>query len=122
MHEQSIVEALLAKSLEQAEEANASKILRIYLVVGEFSGVITDNVEFYFSFLSQDTIAAEASLFFTCPPTQVRCRTCSTVFSPENGKLICPTCQARKIEIISGHELYIDSIEVEQNDGKTTDH
>lgn len=113
MHEQSIVEALLAKALEKAEEANASKILRIYLVVGELSGVLTDSVEFYFGFLSQDTIAAQASLFFTGSPTQVRCRNCNTVFSPKNLNLTCPTCQQRKIEIISGAELYLDSMEVE---------
>lgn len=113
MHEQSIVEALLSKALEKAEESNASKILRIYLVIGQLSGVLTDSIEFYFGFLSQETIAAQASLFFVCPPTQVRCRNCNTVFSPENLNLTCPTCQERKVEIISGRELYIDSMEVE---------
>ena len=113
MHEQSIVEALLAKVLEVAEGENAGKILRIYLVVGELSGVQTDSVEFYFGFLSRDTIAAQASLFFTCSPTQVRCRNCYTVFTPINLNITCPECHERKIEIISGAELYLESLEVE---------
>ena len=114
MHEQSIVEALLAKVLEEAQKEEAKKVLRVYLVIGELSGVLTDAVDFYFSFLSRDTIAADASLFFIQPPTQVRCRNCNTVFSPENLNLNCPECKERKIEIISGRELYIESLEVDK--------
>jgi Zn finger protein HypA/HybF involved in hydrogenase expression len=44
MHEQSIVESLLALALENAEKAKASKIRRIYLVVGELSGVVEELV------------------------------------------------------------------------------
>ena len=113
MHEQSIVESLLALALENAEKAKASKILRIYLVVGELSGVVEEAVEFYFSFLSKDTIAAQASLFFMHIPAQLRCRNCDTVFTAENHDYHCPDCKEQQIEIIGGRELYIDSIEVE---------
>jgi len=113
MHEQSIVEALLALALENAEKAKADKILRIYLVVGELSGVLEEAVDFYFSFLSRDTIAAEASLFFMHTPAQLRCRNCNTIFSPERLNLRCPNCKERQVEIIAGRELYIDSMEVE---------
>ena len=51
MHEQSIVESLLAIAIENAEKAKVSRILRIYLVVGDLSGVVDEAVEFYFSFL-----------------------------------------------------------------------
>jgi hydrogenase nickel incorporation protein HypA/HybF len=113
MHEQSIVESLLALALEKAAEAKASKILRIYIVVGELSGVLEEAVDFYFSFLSRDTIAAQASLFFTNTPAQLRCRNCSTIFLPEKLDFHCPNCQEQQVDIISGRELYIDSMEVE---------
>jgi len=113
MHEQSIVESLLALALEHAEKAKANKILRIYLVVGELSGVLAEAVEFYFSFLSRDTIAAQASLFFMHTPAQLRCRNCNTIFMPERLNLNCPNCKERQVEIISGRELYIDNMEVE---------
>ena len=113
MHEQSIVESLLALALENAEKAKASKILRIYLVVGELSGVVEEAVNFYFSFLTKDTIAAGASLFFMQTPAQLRCRNCNTVYNPEKLNYHCPKCHEQQIEIISGRELYIDSMEVE---------
>jgi len=113
MHEQGIVEALLALALENAEKAKANKILRIYLVVGELSGVLDEAVDFYFSFLSRNTIAAGASLFFNHIPAQLRCRNCNTIFTPEKLDLHCPNCKEQQVEIIAGRELYIDSMEVE---------
>ncbi len=113
MHEQSIVESLLALALENAEKAKASRILKIYLVVGELSGVVDEAVEFYFSFLSKDTIAAQAVLSFKHIPVQLRCRNCDTIFSPEKLDLHCPNCQEQQIEIVAGRELYIESLEVD---------
>jgi hydrogenase nickel incorporation protein HypA/HybF len=113
MHEFSIVEAMVNQVLEKAKAMNAKKVTRVYLVVGELSGVLNEAVEQYFFFLTKETIAEGAELFFMRPPTQVRCRNCSTVYSPENLKLVCPNCKEMKIEIISGRELYIDSLDVE---------
>lgn len=113
MHELSIVESLLALALENAEKAKANKILKINLVVGELSGVLEECMDFYFSFLSKNTIASEASLCYTHTPVQLRCRNCNTIFSPEKLNYHCPNCKERQVEIVSGRELYIDSMEVE---------
>ena len=113
MHEQSIVESLLAIAIENAEKAKASKILRIYLVVGDLSGVVDEAVEFYFSFLSRNTIAEQASIFFMHTPAQLRCRNCNITFTPERLDFHCPECKEQQTEIIGGRELYIERMEVE---------
>jgi hydrogenase nickel incorporation protein HypA/HybF len=113
MHEQSIVESLLALAIENAEKARATRILRIYIVVGELSGVVEESVNFYFNLLSKNTIADRASLFFMRIPARLRCRNCNTVFVPENLDFHCPDCREEQVEIIGGRELYIDSLEVE---------
>ncbi len=113
MHELSIVEALMATVMEKAEEAQAKKVLRIYVVIGELSGVIDDAVEFYVGFLGKDTIAKDAEVFIQHPPTLVKCRNWGTEYEPVNLNLTCPNCKERKVEILSGRELYIDSVEVE---------
>ena len=113
MHEQSIVESLLLLALKKADEAKASKIIRIYLVVGELSGVLEEAVDFYFSFLARNTIAAEASIFYMHVPVQLRCRNCDNVFLPEKLNLDCPNCKEQQVEIVTGRELYIESMEVE---------
>jgi hydrogenase nickel incorporation protein HypA/HybF len=113
MHEQSIVESLLAIAIESAEKAKAKNILRISLVVGELSGVVEESVDFYFSFLTRDTIAADSSLFYNRIPAELRCRNCNTIFTPENLNFHYPNCKEQQIDIIGGRELYIDSMEVE---------
>jgi hydrogenase nickel incorporation protein HypA/HybF len=77
----------------------------IYLIVGELSGVVKEAVDFYFSFLSRDTIAENASLFYMHIPAQLRCRNCNAVFSPEKLDFHCPSCNEQQVEIISGREL-----------------
>ena len=113
MHEFSITQSILSIALEKANKAKADKIIKINLIIGELSGIVDDCVQFYFDFISKDTIAADASLSFKKTPLQLRCRNCATIFSPDNLDWACPNCQEQKIEIISGREAYIESIEVE---------
>jgi len=113
LHEQPIAEAILSRILEKAEEAKAARIISVFLVVGELSGVSDYALEFYWGFLTKDTIAAQSKLFFSRPPGEVRCRNCGTVFTVERLNFTCPNCKEREIEIVSGDELYIASVEVE---------
>ena len=113
MHEFSITQSILSIALEKANAVNASKIAKVNLVLGELSGIVDDCVEFYFSFLTKDTIAAQASLSFRHPPTRLRCRNCATVFLPDNPIWVCPNCHAQTVEIISGRECFVESIEVD---------
>jgi len=113
MHEFSITQSMLSLALEKANEAKASKITQINLVIGELSGIVDECVQFYFDFLSKDTIAAGAGLSFERKPTMLRCRKCEAVFAPRNHDWSCPDCHEAGIEIISGRECYMESIEVE---------
>lgn len=113
MHEQSIVESLLTLALKNAEKAKARKILSIDLVVGDYTGVVEDAVNFYFGFLSKDTIAAGARINYTHIPAQLRCRDCDVLFPLQKRDYQCPQCSGKRIEIVGGRELYIGNMEVE---------
>ena len=113
MHEGSIVESLLALAVENAQRAQASRIVTIHVVVGELSGVLEEAMEFYFGFLSKGTMAAGATLSFKRIPAQLRCRKCNHVFTPEKTDLHCPACGEMDVDIVAGRELYIESLEVE---------
>jgi hydrogenase nickel incorporation protein HypA/HybF len=113
MHEASITESILSLALEKAAEAKAGKITRINLVVGELSGVVPECVQFYFDAISKNTLADGAKLDFEIKPTQIRCRKCQTVFTPANHVWACPQCRETSVEIASGQECYMESIEVE---------
>ncbi len=113
MHEFSITESIMALALEKAGEAKAGRITRINLVVGELSGVVSECVQFYFDAISKNTMAGGAELAFETRPTQLRCRKCQAVFQPKDSQWSCPDCHEVSIEIVSGRECYMESIEVE---------
>jgi hydrogenase nickel incorporation protein HypA/HybF len=113
MHEQSIVHSLLSLALEKARKANARKIVGIHLVVGDYTGIEEDAVNFYFGFLSKDTIAAGARIRYTHVPGQLRCRDCDILFPLQKRRYRCPECGGKRVEIVGGRELYIETMQVE---------
>jgi len=113
MHEYSITESVLTLAIEKAKEANASKITRINLVVGDLSGVVDECVRFYFEHISKDTIAGGAKLAIETIGTKLRCRNCDNDFTPSGLDWSCPDCHEAGVEITSGRECYMESIEVE---------
>jgi hydrogenase nickel incorporation protein HypA/HybF len=113
MHELGVTENIVNIASTKAGEAQANKVIKINLVVGELSGFVPDCIQFYFDSLSRDTVAQGAVLHFESVPAELRCRDCSTVFRPQDTLWSCPECGGRSIEIFKGRELYIESMEVE---------
>ncbi len=113
MHEQSIVESILALALGNAEKANARRIHSINLVVGDYTGIEEDSVNLYFGFLSQNTIAAGARIKYSHVPGQLRCRDCDILFPLQKHDYHCPKCEGRRVEIVGGREFYIENMEIE---------
>ena len=113
MHELAITQSMLDLVLEQARKVEAREVKRINLVIGEMSGFVGECVQFYFDFISKGTIAERAALSFKMIPTTARCRGCGKLFELREFDWTCPYCQGDSLEIISGKELFVESIEVE---------
>lgn len=113
MHEFAITSSMFALVKEQAERANAGKVTRINLVIGEMSGIVRECVEFYFNYLRKGTLAEDATLSFRMVPANYRCRNCGNTFEFKGFSYTCPSCGGRGVEIIAGEELLLESIEVE---------
>jgi hydrogenase nickel incorporation protein HypA/HybF len=113
MHELGVTESIVNIALAKAGEAQAKKVLKINLVVGEVSGFVADCIQFYFDTLSKDTVAQGAVLHFETVPAELHCRNCSAIFRPQDTIWSCPKCGSQSVEISKGRELYIESLEVE---------
>lgn len=98
--------------LEQAQKTGARKVETIKLVIGELSGFVEEAVRFYFDFLAKDTIAEGATLTFTTVSPQARCRRCNKIFKLKEFDWTCPDCGISDIEITSGREIFVESINV----------
>ncbi len=113
VHELAITQNILDVVLSEAKAAQADKITRINLVIGELSGVVSESVQFYFDFLKKGNPAEEANIDFRLVPAELRCRDCHTNFNPRDSAWVCPNCQSTSLEVLSGRDCYIESIEVE---------
>ena len=113
MHEMAVTQSILDIAIKHARQSGAARIQQINLIIGEMAGVVDDSVQFYFDFLSQDTIAQGAQLVFDRRPAVYRCHKCKTEFNPDGLDWACPSCGEIGFEVISGREFHVDSIEIE---------
>ena len=73
-----------------------------------------DSIQFYFDFLSQDTLARDARLNFERIAPRARCHACGAEYAPPDSRLwTCPECDALGGEVIAGREFSVASIEIE---------
>lgn len=112
MHEMSITQDILRIVTEHAQNAEATGITEIQIVIGELASFIDDSIQFYFDILSPGTVAEGAELKFRRIKTRFRCRQCGQEFTPEDRNWICPSCSALGGDVIAGKEFYVESITV----------
>jgi len=113
MHELSVTQGMLDIVLRHAQQARAQRITQIHLVIGDLSSIVDDSVQFYFDFISQDTIAEGAQLVFQRTLATFRCWDCGTTFTPKERDFTCPQCEGIRVEVVAGNEFRVESIEVE---------
>jgi len=113
MHELSVTQGVLEIVLRHAQQAGAQRITHINLVIGDLTSIVDDSVQFYFDFISRDTIAEGAQLVFRRVPATFRCRDCGNTFVSKERDFICPQCGGMGVEVVAGNEFRVESIEVE---------
>ena len=113
MHELAVTQGILDISLRHAEQAHARRIVDINLVIGQFSSIVDDSVQFYWDIIAKDTIAEGAVLRFNRIPGEMTCGTCGHTFQPNDETFACPSCSSPKVRITKGEEFQVESIDVE---------
>jgi hydrogenase nickel incorporation protein HypA/HybF len=94
--------------------AAGRRIQAIHLVIGALSSVVDDSVQFYFDFLSRETLAEGAVLHFRRVPATAHCLQCHAehaVVPPL--PMGCPSCGSPRLRVSGGDEFQVESIEVD---------
>jgi hydrogenase nickel incorporation protein HypA/HybF len=113
MHELAVTQSILDISLRHAKEANAKRITDINLLIGQFSSIVDDSVQFYWEIISKDTIAQGSSLHFERVPAEMICNDCGHTFHPTEKTFECPSCSSYSVRVTRGEEFRVESIDVE---------
>lgn len=114
MHELPVTQGILDVAIEAANDNGATRITDIYLVIGDLTSIVDDSVQFYFDFLSKDTVAEGAQLHFQREHAIALCQDCgeqTEVIPPLLPE--CPACGSSRIKVSGGREFYVDSIEID---------
>lgn len=88
-------------------------VTKINLVIGEMTNAIPDALEAAFSVYAPGTKAAGAKLEIRLVPLSARCENCKWEGNIEKHSFVCPHCSSIGLEIITGRELYVESLEVD---------
>ncbi|MCF8301740.1 MAG: hydrogenase maturation nickel metallochaperone HypA [Bacteroidales bacterium] len=111
MHELAMVQNMFRIILEVADQNQLQKITRVNFEVGKMQQIVPEYFEFAFEATKENTIASEAQLSLSFIPITLKCKACNHEFTIADGAFICPKCQETDLELISGNELLIKSIE-----------
>lgn len=114
MHELGIVVHLIDRLEEIARKNNAKKVLRVTLEIGEVSGIVNDLFLDAYTWSKKKSEVLYGSELEIIPLKAFSyCRDCRNTFSTvESGKK-CPKCKSENTYLLTGDEINIRNIEVE---------
>ena len=98
------------------KHAAGRQVTHVTLRIGRLRQVVKDTLEFYFAIVGKDTNCEGASLEIVDVPATLRCNICENEWEIEIPAFICGTCGTGGVEVISGEEFMVESIEVEDEE------
>lgn len=89
-----------------------ARVTQVNLKIGKLAAVVPESLRFCFDVAIKDTPLAGAKLVIEEVPVVASCKDCNARWTIEEPVFICQTCQSGSLEILSGRELDIESIEI----------
>ncbi len=121
MHELSLAEAVNNTIKELCERSAWTRVRRIVLKVGHMRQVDPELLLFAFDVVSKGTLSEGAELSVLELPVVFKCNACGENVTSEATAFICLNCGSADVELLSGMELTIESMEVDhQGQGPST--
>lgn len=97
------------------------RVERVNLKIGKLAAVVPESLRFCFEIASRDTPLAGAALHIDEIPVVARCKACRTEWVINGPVFTCSACNSGRIDILSGRELNIESIEIAEEDANRED-
>lgn len=116
MHEMAIAQSAFEIAFREAEKHAGTRIRKMKLSIGEFSGVVKDALDFAFEALKSGTAAADAVIEIEVIKLSAECGNCGSVDCSINDlTLICRECDLPLV-ITAGREMRVDYIDLDNGD------
>ncbi len=114
MHEMALMAGVFDIIKQYTANLTEKKVTKVTLVVGEMTNAVPEALETAFEVYAEGTIAQGAELLIREIPLVARCISCGWEGKTEKHMFVCPMCSSLGLEIRSGRELYVESLEVDE--------
>ena len=114
MHELAVCQALMQQVDTIAADRNAHSVTSITVGIGPLSGVEPQLLVNAFSIARAGTSASSAELKVEHLPVKVRCNSCEQESEVKPNKMTCTHCGDWRTSLVTGDELMLLSVELEQ--------
>uniref|UniRef100_A0A7C5Z4M8 Hydrogenase maturation factor HypA n=1 Tax=Caldicellulosiruptor owensensis TaxID=55205 RepID=A0A7C5Z4M8_9FIRM len=110
MHELDLMIEVVNFVEDFARKNGITKIDTLVLQIGELSSVIPSYVEYCYPAAVDGTMLENTKLKIEIIPANALCKKCTKVFNIVENKGVCPECNERSWELLSGREFLIKEI------------
>jgi hydrogenase nickel incorporation protein HypA/HybF len=117
MHEMGIaLEVMNIAMSHLPDQGRGLKVIALRLKIGKLTAIIPETFRFCMEISTKDTPLEGANIIIEDVPLKVRCTDCGEEAELNEPTFFCPNCDSPRLEILSGRELTLESIEVEEID------
>jgi hydrogenase nickel incorporation protein HypA/HybF len=113
VHELSICYGILevAAGALEALPRPLPRVERVSVRIGRLTAVVPDTLRHYFGLLTPGTALEGAALVIDEVPIRGRCGDCAGRFEIDTLSFTCPRCGSGLVELLSGRELEVVSLD-----------
>lgn len=108
MHELSLCQAIVDTVTAHAD---GQHVERVEVRIGHFRQVVPDSLLFSWELLTADTDLAGCELIIDHVPAVITCRSCGQDSTLETPIMLCRSCDSSDVNLVSGEEFLIASID-----------
>ena len=96
-------------------EMHGCRVEKVNLRIGKLSAVVTSSLNFCLEIATRQTPLEQAVISIEEVPVAAECRSCAHEFQVEHAVFKCPVCGSGRLEMLSGRELDLVSIDIEDS-------
>ncbi len=112
MHELSIAQNIIEIVQDHLPEDQKYSVKTVRVKIGKLTNILPDSLVFSFDALTRETNLNGASLEIEHLPLTIECGDCGLQSSGNEFIFACPECGSTSIKIVSGNELMVTEIEL----------
>ncbi len=115
MHEYTIGKSIMDTLINLKKQYPNKRITKVTIIAGKLRQILPQALFFYLDILKKDTEFSKIEFIYKEKPVKIKCNKCNKISKINELEFLCPLCGNYDIKVISGNELLIESIEVEED-------